>query len=304
MAAAALLGFLALAGAAASTAQAAPAAQELPARTPVDIPAAGAQATATEAGAHWQQLEEGLLFGEFTDETGSGTVSAVRIDPRHFDLVLCSAGEDGSQPLTLAEWGERRDLSAAVNASMYLKDGITSTGYMREGDYVNNGRIVGRLGAFLVSGPDSPDLPPATIVDKDMPDWEELLPRYRTVVQNYRIVNAERRILWAPGGPLYSISAIALDGEGRILFLHSRERVEAYTFAQRILHMPLDIRTVMYVEGGGQAGLLVRSRSLVKEIQGQSVMNALITGRLSARLPNVVGARRRPAAGTAPAAAR
>ena len=242
-------------------------------------------------GRGWACLEPGLCYGEFADG-GSGVISAVRIDPRYFDLMLCSAGMDGDGSHTLAEWGQKYGLAAAVNASMYLKDGLTSTGYMREGDYVNNGRVVGRLGAFLVSGPDTAHLPLATIVDKDMEGWEDILGHYRMVVQNYRIVNAQRRILWAPGGPLYSISAIALDGEGHILFLHSRERVEAYTFAQRLLHLPLDIRTVMYVEGGGQAGLFVRSGSMVKEIQGQSVMDFLVTGYLSVRLPNVIGARR------------
>ena len=90
------------------------------------------------------------------------------------------------------------------------------------------------------------------------------------VVQNYRMINSQRRILWSPGGPLYSISAIAQDGKGRILFLHSRDRIEAYVFAQQLLQLPLDIHTVMYVEGGSQAGLLIHSEALSREVQGRS----------------------------------
>lgn len=125
------------------------------------------------------------------------------------------------------------------------------------------------------------------------PGWEEQLKRYRLVVQNYRMISADRRILWSPGGPLYSISAVAVDGEGQILFLHCRQPVEAYAFAQQLLHLPLNVRTVMYVEGGGQAGLLVRSPALTRELVGQSAAGLLVTGDLRALLPNVLGARRR-----------
>ena len=45
-----------------------------------------------------------------------------------FDIAVVGAGPAG--------------LSAAINASMFQKDGITSTGYMRRGEQTNNGRIV------------------------------------------------------------------------------------------------------------------------------------------------------------------
>ena len=189
---------------------------------------------------------------------------------------------------------------------MYLPDGSTSTGYMRQDGHVNNKRLVQRFGAFFVARPDNPDLPPAAILDRDSPDWRQRIDHYGLVVQNYRMINAERRILWAPGGPLYSISAVAQDGDGQILFLHCREPVEAYAFAQQLLHLPLDVRTVMYVEGGAQAGLLVRSASLRRELAGRHAVSFLVTGNLKATLPNVLGARRKtataPASGAKPSA--
>ena len=244
----------------------------------------------------WIALEPGLHYAEFSlERQGAGrAIAAVRIDPARFDLVLCASGNEADRSArTLSEWGELHDLSAAVNASMYLPDGTTSTGYMRDGAYVNNPRMVRRFGAFLAAGPDDPRLPQAGIIERDDPAWKEKLARYRMAVQNYRMVDSQRRVLWSPGGPLYSISAIAQDGQGRILFLHSRERIEAHAFAQEALRLPADIRCIMYVEGGGQAGLLVRSPRLSKVITGRIPADFLITGRLSARLPNVVGARRR-----------
>ena len=257
-------------------------------------PAAPPQGGVDSAGrAAWRELEPGLLFGKFQLHESEAQLTALRIDPQRFDFVLCARSLDGGPPRTLSQWGEQYGLAAAINASMYLPDGLTSTGYMREDAHVNNGRLVRRFGAFFVAGPHAADLPRATILDKDAPGWEEQLKRYRLVVQNYRMISADRRILWSPGGPLYSISAVAVDGEGQILFLHCRQPVEAYAFAQQLLHLPLNVRTVMYVEGGGQAGLLVRSPALTRELVGQSAAGLLVTGDLRALLPNVLGARRR-----------
>ena len=244
----------------------------------------------------WANLEPGLDFGEFQIKESKAHVVAVRLDPVYFDFVLCSRSEDGRDSRSLHDWGEQYNLTAAVNASMYLPDGYTSTGDMRQGGHVNNGRISRRFGGFFVAGPDADDLPGAGIIDQDNPDWRRSIDRYTLVIQNYRMISADRRILWAPGGPHYSISAIAEDGRGHILFLHCREPVEAYAFAQQLLHLPLDVRTVMYVEGGGQAGLLLRSAALTREMRGKSVADFLVTGNIAATLPNVLGARKKQSA--------
>ena len=245
--------------------------------------------------ADWRELEQGLFFGEFQLNDGDARLSVLRIDPAYFDFTLCARSKDSGPSRPLNEWGEQYNLSAAINASMYLPDGSTSTGYMRQGEHINNGRIVQRFGAFFVAGPDEPGLPLAAIIDRDNPLWRQQMERYSLVIQNYRMINADRRILWSPGGPHYSISAVAQDGDGQILFMHCRQPVEAYAFAQQVLHLPLNVRTVMYVEGGGQAGLLVRSAALTRELVGLSPSGLLVTGDLRAVLPNVLGARRKVA---------
>ena len=239
----------------------------------------------------WLALEPGLQYRELKKD--SFRLHVLRIDPAFYSFVLCSSGKENSEQMTLQEWSEKKDLIASINASMYLPDGQTSTGYMRDGEYINNKRMVQRFGAFFVADPDDPDLPQAAILEKDDDIGKELLPHYRLVIQNYRIINSQRRILWSPGGPLYSISAVAMDGDGNVLFLHSQVPIEAYAFAQQLLHLPLDVRTVMYVEGGGQAGLVIRSHKFSREVQGQNIVDFLITGNRAARLPNVLGIRRK-----------
>lgn len=259
---------------------------------PADAAAAKAGVDA-QGRADWRELEPGLLFGEFQLNEGDARLTVLRIDPASFDFTLCSRSQDGGPSRQLNQWGEQYNLVAAINASMYLPDASTSTGYMRQGSHVNNGRVVQRFGAFFVAGPDEPTLPKAAILDRDNPLWRQQMDHYDLVIQNYRMINADRRILWSPGGPHYSISAVAQDGDGQILFMHCRQPVEAYSFAQQVLHLPLNVRTVMYVEGGGQAGLLVRSAALTRELVGLSPSGLLVTGDLRAVLPNVLGARRK-----------
>lgn len=246
-----------------------------------------------DAKTNWQELEPGLEFGEFKLADSDSRLTVLRIDPEKFDFPLCSASEDGKGPRSLSEWASEKELAAAINASMFLPDNRTSTGYMRSGDHLNNARIVNRFGAFFVAGPKREGLPRAGIIDRDDPKWREKLDDYETVIQNYRMTNAQRRILWSPGGPHYSISAVAQDGAGRILFLHSRLPIEAYSFVQQILHLPLDARTIMYVEGGAQAGLLVQSGGLRRELTSPHAPSLLVTGNLKAVLPNVLGVRAR-----------
>lgn len=280
----------------------------------------------------WITLEQGLDYAEFSRNDGtSGTVVFLRFDPKAFTFALHSISEQGGPALTLHQWADKHHLVAAINASMYLTDGSTSTGYMRHGEHVNSKRIVNRFGAFFVAelreaknlGPvtaseaeaiakmahalepdasppapegveDLPALsPPATLLDRDMDPWQTELPKYVTVVQNYRMINGQRRVLWSPGGPLYSISAIGKDGAGNILFIHCREPIEAFKFATLLLQLPIDIRTVMYVEGGAQAGLLVNTHAYTKTWAGRSPMDFLITGNIKAPLPNVLGVMRR-----------
>ena len=282
----------------ASTDEPAPA-QPSPSQQPLSPPAADESAASNgmdnQGRADWRELEPGLLFGEFQLNDGDARLNVLRIDPAHFDFTLCARSQDSGPSRPLSQWGEQYNLAAAINASMYLPDGSTSTGYMRQGDHTNNGRIVQRFGAFFVAGPDEPGLPLAAILDRDNPVWRQQMERYSLVIQNYRMINADRRILWSPGGPHYSISAVAQDGDGQILFMHCRQPVEAYAFAQQVLHLPLNVRTVMYVEGGGQAGLLVRSAALTRELVGLSPSGLLVTGDLRAVLPNVLGARRKVA---------
>ncbi len=243
----------------------------------------------------WENLEEGLQLGLFPARFNGASpfdVVILRIDPAHFELTVETASAEG-RPLSLDAWAIRRNLIAAINASMYLPDGITSTGYLRSGETINNGRIVSRFGAFFVAGPDSPDLPAANLLDRSTDDWENLLPHYSMVAQNYRMISAERHLLWKPGGPRHSISAVARDGTGAILFVLCRQPLTGVDFGSLLLSLPLDIRVVMYTEGGNQAGLLVCTPARNQVWLGRHLSDFWSSGGKGAPLPNIIGVRRK-----------
>ena len=245
----------------------------------------------------WKTLEDGLQLGQFPAKFAGGStfeVVILRIDPARFEFTVETASA-GGRPLPLDVWASRRGLVAAVNASMYLQDGITSTGYLRVGEVINNGRIVSRFGAFFVAGPDSDDLPAANLLDRTSDDWEALLPHYRMVVQNYRMISAERHLLWKAGGPKHSISAVARDGTGAILFILCRQPITGVDFGSLLLALPADIRVVMYTEGGNQAGLLVSTPAHSQIWLGRHHLSDFWSSDGSGDpLPNIIGVRRRP----------
>ncbi len=266
----------------------------------------------------WSELASGLEIACFPARDPAGNtleMVILRIDPRRFIFSVHTATGEG-EALSLGAWADRHKLSAAINASMYLPDGRTSTGYLRVGEHLNNGRIAGRFGAFFVSDPHTPfpeepsptkgsgnaaeagsarssdgDLPEAALLDRACDTWEALLPRYRNVVQNYRLISADRRLLWNPGGPKHAISAVGSDGNGNILFIHCREPLTGIDFGAWLLALPIDVRLVMYTEGGSQAGLLVRSGSVHRIWMGRHPADLWTAGNPSAPLPNVIGIR-------------
>ena len=215
-----------------------------------------------------------------------------RIDPAYFDFTVETASSE-KQSLPLEAWATRKGLIAATNASMYLPDGVTSTGYLRTGETVNNGRVVSKFGAFFVAGPDSPDLPGADLLDRSTDDWENLLPHYSMVVQNYRMISSDRRLLWKPGGPKHSISAVGRDGTGAILFILCREPITGVDFGALLLALPIDVRVVMYTEGGSLAGLFLRTPVRSQIWLGRSLPEFWASGSQGAPLPNVIGVRRK-----------
>lgn len=240
----------------------------------------------------WKELAQGL---EYTSIALQGTVptevAILRIDPTFFTFRAYSVSEEGGQALSLRQWAKRYRISAVINASMYLPDYATSTGYLRQDNHQNNAHIASKYQSFFMAEPKErqKDLPTVSLCDKDQQQCTAPINEYRTVVQNFRIITQDRRIVWQKKNSPTAISAVAQDGAGHILFLHSRGPISVPSFAEQLLALPLDIRATMYTEGGVQAGLYVETPAFTRLWGGRHAVDFLSNVQIHAPLPNVLG---------------
>lgn len=250
------------------------------------------------SGSPWQTLEPGLELGILSAprpaQSGDSKIHVVRIDPRRFELKLLNASAPGEgKPLTAREWARRHGLVAAVNASMYDEDHRTSVGLMRTRGHVNNPRVT-RDKAVLAFDPRSPGMPPVKLIDRECDDFDAWKEHYGTLIQSIRMISCKGENVWAPGGEEWSIAAVGLDRQGRILFLHSRSPYTPHDLIENLLSLPLDLAGAMYVEGGPEAQLYVASGSHEVELAGSHGSGLFDGGGDEAwPVPNVVGVVRR-----------
>lgn len=254
----------------------------------------------TEAGhaLNWANLADGLDLA-FLVEPEEGQVpvrvTALRLDPDHYEFSLHSVAWDGPTALSIEKWAETLNLTAAVNAGMYLPDGKTNTGYMRRGKDLNNSRIASRYGGFFVCGPRREGLPAAVVLDRSVDDWETLLPDYDVAVQNFRLFGPGGAQVWPENGPVHAVAAVAQDEDGNILFLHCREAVSVHRFVDVLnAHPDLRLRAAIYVEGGSQAAMTLRLPGRNATWAGRNAASLFLGGEDGrSPLPNIIGARPR-----------
>ncbi|MFQ5482946.1 MAG: hypothetical protein ACE5ER_09320, partial [Nitrospinaceae bacterium] len=91
----------------------------------------------------WKILEPGLELAAFQTQKnpggGESEVHVLRIDPAHFEFRLLNASNSSEgKPLSAREWSRRYELVAAINASMYQADHMTSVALMKTGEHTNN----------------------------------------------------------------------------------------------------------------------------------------------------------------------
>lgn len=220
----------------------------------------------------------------------SATVSLVRIDPARFDFFLYMASEKGGKTLSEIVAGER--FAAAINAGMYRTDHLTSTGYLRSPEHINNNHVAANFGAFFVARPEDETLPRARLLDRYEHDWETALTQYGLVMQNYRMATASSRVVWKQTERRHSIAALSEDAAGNILFLLCPDPVPATDFLKALQGLPLALTTVMYLEGGSEAALYVNAGG-VNTVEAGRHFSGLWSGSASLPLPNVLGIRRR-----------
>ena len=261
------------------------------------VGAADQQAGTTDAKpeAVWQKLSDGLDLGFFLSprpaEMGDSMIRVLRIDPRHYKLRLlnASAFEDG-RPLTTKEWCRKYGLVAAINASMYQADLKASVSLMRTKNHVNNPKLSKDM-TVLAFDRNSSEVPRVKIIDRQCEDFNIWKKKYKTLIQSIRMISCKGKNVWAQQPQKWSTAAIAIDHSDRVLFIHVGSPYSTHDLIDILKILPLDIARAMYVEGGPQAQLYLKSGNHEHEFVGsykigiEENMNALF----SRPIPNVVG---------------
>jgi phosphodiester glycosidase len=259
-------------------------------------PLAGRNQTGSVAFA-WKPLAAGVEYAASrlpaAPSPGDGVLHVVRIDPRSATLDLGLASLDG-QTRTAGAWAEQKGFVAAINAGMYQEDFRSNVGFLRHGEHANNSHW-NSYQSVLAIGPMDQVLPGAMILDRDAPGFGEQSARYRTLVQNLRLVKGPGVSVWQSNARRWSEAAIAMDREGRILFLFTRTPYEMADFNRRLLALPLGIVRAMHVEGGAEASLSVRAPGLKLDLAGsfETTFGENDGNGAQWALPNVIGVRGR-----------
>ena len=247
----------------------------------------------------WRRLDTGLSLAEFATAPGAGNgndkITVLRIDPAYYAFKLLCASQLGDVKMTAKEWSQKFHLTAAVNAGMYQEDGLTSVGYMKNFDHVNNPRL-GRDKAVLAFNPIDSGVPSIQLIDRDCQDFNTLRLKYRTLVQSIRMISCEQQNVWTQQPQKWSTVAIGLDQEGRVLFLFCQAPRSVHDFIEILLSLPISIRNAMYLEGGPQASLYLSSNGveLAKSGVGESAFAGNESVLFAWPIPNVIGIVKKP----------
>ncbi len=314
--------------------------------TPIDLPQKGT--LQNEYKNNWLRINDNIAYMRLfkylpTDSELSQlppqniSIDILKFRTANYNFSVYSANIDNiidsvATPLPIEEWIKQKQLISAINASMFLPDGITSNGYLRKNGIYNNKHIGKRLGAFFLADPknshsdDGKILPKATILYKDEKNLsrfgdnknisiEDLLNSYNVVVQNFKLFDAIDDTIgdaidtdktpspepsrltkstenlkgdqWTSQRQ-HSITAIAEDKDGNILFLHAEQALTIQQFAEVVKNsQELNLCRALYTEGGGQATMGLELDDYKKYWLGQGSFLLFMTG--NQNLPNVIG---------------
>lgn len=218
--------------------------------------------------AAWRTLQPGTELAIIPPEAkASGPLHVVRVDARRAKVGVALASEEKVPPRTAAEWCRREGLAVAINAGMFQTDHRSNVGYLRHGRHLNNKRWNGYKSVLAVH-PKQDSLLAVLWVDKETSKPDPRLAEYDIVVQNLRLIAKNRRNVWSPSAKRWSEAALAVDSQGRLLFLFSRAPYAMRDFNAMLLSLPLDIVAAMHLEGGPEASLSIHSSGIDLDLSG------------------------------------
>jgi len=248
----------------------------------------------------WERLNQGLELGSFLSPHISAgetpMIRVLRIDLQHYGIRLLNASaKKDKRSMTAREWSRKYGLTAAINASMYQADHITSVSLMRTKGHINNPRL-SKDKAILAFDRKGSNLPEVRIFDRQCDNVSELRNRFRTLVQSIRMISCRGTNVWQRQTEPWSTAALAIDRNGKILFIHVKVPHSTHDLINILQALPLAIDRAMYLEGGPEAQLFVQGDKKFYEFFGSysgTFANTTSPG-YAWPIPNILGIIRKP----------
>ncbi|MGL4721910.1 MAG: hypothetical protein ACRCV3_01240 [Desulfovibrionaceae bacterium] len=219
-----------------------------------------------------------------------GNITIVRFNPKAYMVRILSSSILRKNVLSVKEWEEEYHFILAINTSMYARDNKTSIALLKTIQGFNNHKLSTHFGALFLANPIDTSLDSVILVDT--PNVAEkdivlLLEEYTDAVQNFRIIDSKRNLVWkSKNNPYTTISAVANDGDGNILFIHSQALLTPPLLGKILLSLPINIRTTMYTEGAGESFLYINYKGVHTLLEGRARNPfSFITG--SPKIPNI-----------------
>ncbi len=243
----------------------------------------------------WRNLEKGLELGIFQapkkSALGDSLIRILRADTNYFSLRLLNAtSKDQGKPRSMKNWANENGLVAAINASMYQKNMMSSVSYMKTRQHINS-TWVSKDKTILAFDPTDKNLPLVRIIDRDCEDFDKLRKLYGTLIQSIRMVSCQGENMWRRQTKMWSTAAIGLDHQNRVLFIHVRSPYTTHDLINMLLKLPIGLKQAMYVEGGADAQLYINTGKEKHEFIGSysSGSREHDENTFSHPVPNVLG---------------
>ncbi len=142
-----------------------------------------------------------------------------------------------------------------------FQENSRSVGFMVSGKKVNNIDDSPKYGAFMAWDAIDKSSDPVSFLGRSCNGFNlsSIRKRYRSIVQNYRLLDCDGSAIHWKDEKVYSAAAIGQDRAGKVAFIHSRTPFTMTQFATILATPALELRAAMFVEGGPEASLSIRS---------------------------------------------
>jgi hypothetical protein len=240
----------------------------------------------------WKRVDDGLFVGEFQSQG----ITLVKVAPTAYSYKLLSASENNNLRMTAKKWCQTNNLISATNAGMFLPDGLTNVGYMKNFNHVNSPRLGTNYNAVLAFNRVDATVPDVQIIDLKCQDFGGLKEKYQTFIQGMRMVSCRQENVWEKQDRMWSIAAFGMDKIGNGMFIFGETPYSVHDFTQLLLSLPISLYNAMYLEGGPEATLYFSAGGVELEKIGkhQTGLNENGFQSMARPLPNVIGIGKKP----------